>query len=151
MASISGKGRDERAQACVWAVGKFYRLIFPNQIVMVRITRAESVRSLVKRRVIEDGSEITHGHALRPPAIVMLGSRPVSPSTTVRCDDIAQHAKVLAHQVERFHVPDTVIERGRALDVGKQQRHIASFLCRFTYGLPTDHRHDGGKCSPRAG
>jgi len=35
--------------------------------------------------------------------------------TTVRSMTIAQHAKVLAHQVERFHVPDTVIERGRAL------------------------------------
>jgi hypothetical protein len=54
-------------------------LQFPNQIVMVRLTRAESVKSLMKRRVIEDGSEITHGHALRPPAIVMLGSHQVAP------------------------------------------------------------------------
>ena len=77
--ALAAKG-EERAQACVWAVGKFYRLIFPNQIVMVRITRAESVKSLVKRRVIEDGSEITHGHALRPPAIVMLGSHQVAPA-----------------------------------------------------------------------
>src|SRR5262249_24703532 len=43
--------------------------------------------------------------------------------TMVRRNDIAQYAEMLAHQVERVHVPDTVIERGGAFDVGKQEGH----------------------------
>ena len=38
-----------------------------NQIVMVRITRAESVESLLKTRFTDRRSEITHGHTLRRP------------------------------------------------------------------------------------
>src|SRR5215472_7145144 len=40
----------------------------------------------------------------------------------VRGNDIAQYAEMLAHQVERLEVPNTIIERRRAFDVSKQHR-----------------------------
>jgi hypothetical protein len=38
-----------------------------NQIVMVCITRAETVESLLKTRFIDGGSEVTHRHTLQRP------------------------------------------------------------------------------------